>query len=196
MSITLPSAEEASYLRKFGVASVYLVVPPKCEKPTVLIGTAAYLSGSAVKLVKRHESLFRYGKPDFAWAGWCDRDSAARIEFALTRRYGTNALPLSLEAAVAEITAMAARLGTRLADHAHTMARVGNATAKIADRVEASRGNGTLAAFNAAYKQRRHAAMAEGKHIAPYNVMLRRLRAAMATVASGGAVSFDQVFGD
>jgi len=110
MSITIPTAEQVSYLRKFNVAAIYLIAVPGTA--AVLIGSATHIVASSAKLVRRHEVLFRGGKPlEFVWCGWLDRDAAARVVFGVTRRHGGALLKLSVPAAVAEISGMAQRLG-------------------------------------------------------------------------------------
>jgi hypothetical protein len=81
-----------------------------------------------------------------------------------------------------EIGAM--RLNVRLSDHARTLAKVGAATARIADGIESARLNGTLSAFNEAYRRRRLEAQRNGQRILPYEAALGRLRSALAEHAA------------
>jgi len=82
------------------------------------------------------------------------------------------------------IQRVAPRLSLALATHESVMQRAGAATTKIAAWVEGSRTNGTLSAFNQAYRKRRLAAQRTGARMMPYNTMLARLNRAMASHAA------------
>jgi hypothetical protein len=102
----------------------------------------------------------------------------------------------------AAIMRVAPRLSLGLATHESVMQRAGAATTKIAERIEGSRTNGTLSAFNQAYRERRLAAQHTGARMMPYNMMLARLNRAMASHAAAaqtGAIPPDilrAVFGE
>jgi len=70
------------------------------------------------------------------------------------------------------------------------MKRVAGSVTKIAERVEASRGNGVLQHFNAKYREQRLAAQLAGKRIVPYTTALSRLRKVLASHAAAQANGF------
>jgi len=198
----LPSGSpEISYLVNYRVSGLFLIVPPRVERPCVLIGHAVDVRKSAAALAYKYARLFPAAKRIDAvdWVSWCDRANAVRVYHGLTRRYGGAVLPLSLADAIGQISDMVQRLGARLSPHETVMQKVGAATQKIANRVEASRVNGNMVAFNAEYRRRRMLAQPAGRHFPTYGLAVSRLRKALAGHAPGASgvptSLLEQVFG-
>jgi hypothetical protein len=98
------------------------------------------------------------------------------------------------------ILAAAGRFGVQLNAHDAVMAKVSGAVGKIADKVEASRQNGTLSAFNAEFKRRRLEAVKSGTRFPSYAGAVARLNRVVAGAAATGGVAtplaiFNEVFG-
>jgi hypothetical protein len=185
--IQLPTSAEISYLRRFQVAAIYLAKLPSAT-PMVLVGSAANIAASVQALIARRRDVYVGSKPlDIVWAGWCGSAAADRVAHAVTSRHGSALLRMKVKDAMTEVQAMAARHGVMLADHQTTLSKVGAAVAKIADRVEASRTNGNMVAFNEEYKRRRKLARQTGRHFPAYGVAVARLQRHMASCAPGAA---------
>jgi hypothetical protein len=185
--IQLPTSAEISYLRRFSVAAIYLAKLPTAT-PMVLVGSAANIAASVQALIARRRDVFVGNKPlDIVWAGWCGSAAADRLAHAVKSRHGSALLRMKVKEAIVEITATAARHGVMLADHQTTLSKVASAVGKIAGRVEASRTNGNMVAFNAEYKRRRQLAQQAGKHFPSYGLAVSRLRKALAGYAPGAS---------
>jgi hypothetical protein len=99
------------------------------------------------------------------------------------------AQPASVEAAVAEIRAAAARCDVVLSEHAVVVARARDALARLDTKIELARQSGTLQFFNSEYRRRREEARATGKGFMRYGTALAKLRQLLAGAAAGTPIA-------
>jgi hypothetical protein len=154
MTIELPSRSVREYLAQFGVAAIF--VTRSC------VG----------------RDLARVGPVAAAW--WArDRATADQILMALGEQH-----PATIEGAIREILAAAARLDITLSNHATVLARAKAAVAELDAKLLAANSTGVLTFFNTEYRRRRIAAHAAGKRFMAYGEAHRRLRQALAAAAA------------
>jgi hypothetical protein len=207
--IDLPTSECVAYLARFRISACFVIGPDAGGSPCC-IGGAVDLRRALSIVAKRTPAVWRNaGAPGIVFAAWADRAAIARltnvVQHELRGHLRTAGL-IDAKASVVQSVIMnvARRLETPLARHSEVMARVRSATARIADKVEASRSNGAMSTFNETYRARRLAAQREGRRMIPYGLAVRRLRLALgehSAAAHGvdGALPIDierRVFGE
>ena len=185
--IEIPNSATVSYLMKFKIAAIYVLVAPGRDNPCV-VGMATDIGRSAGAIARKHASLFVAAPPDIAWAAWCDIGSAWRIFEAVTHGRG-GLVQSDLPSVVAAIEAVALRYPVGLCKHEVVLQRASVSADRIATKITASNGNGALSFFNAAYRERRLAAARDGQRIIPCGVALTRLNRAMADAAAAKATT-------
>ena len=121
-----------------------------------------------------------------AAACWWTRDRATAHQ--VVRAIGAH-VPPSLEAAVAELKAAAARCDVVLSEHSVVIARAQTALDQLDRKLETARSAGDLQWFNRAYKQYRLDAQGRGQGFMPYGTAMARLRKLLAAAAAGAQVS-------
>ena len=97
--------------------------------------------------------------------------------------------PGSVEGAVAEIRAAAARVDTVLSEHGVVVARAQAALDQMQEKLSAAQRAGDLKLFNSEYRRRREAARTAGRGFMSYNTAMARLRKLLAGAAAGAPVS-------
>jgi hypothetical protein len=194
--IQIPNSAIVSYLTRFAVGSVYVVVPP--GRDCVIVGAAVDLA-QALSFIVRKYKMFTEAPPDLVAAWWCDRRAAGRICGALVGNPRCGVLPQSN--AVAASTAsksMAARYSVPLSEHQVVLERAKAAAEKIAVRVEGARTSGVLSAFNTEFRRRRLEAQREGRGFLTYSAMSKLNRTIASCAATGGVATpiaiFNEVF--
>ena len=96
--------------------------------------------------------------------------------------------PGSVEAAVAEIRAAAARVDAVLSEHGGVVERARAALAQLDRKLAAAQSEGTLKFFNESYRQYRLGCQQRGVGAMPYSVALGRLRKVLGGAAAGASI--------
>lgn len=96
--------------------------------------------------------------------------------------------PGSVEAAVAELKAAAARVDAVLSEHGVVVARAQDALAQLDTKLELAQRDGALKFFNSEYRRRREEARAADLGFMPYNIALAKLRKFLAGAAAGASI--------
>jgi hypothetical protein len=96
--------------------------------------------------------------------------------------------PGSVEAALAELHAAAARVDTVLSEHSVVVARARAALAQLDRKLAAAQSEGTLKFFNKSYRQYQLGCQQRGVGAMPYNVALGHLRKVLAGAAAGASI--------
>ena len=112
-----------------------------------------------------------------------DRATAHRVVQAIGEQR-----PGSVEAALAELHAAAARLETVLSEHSVVVARARTAIDQLSSRLSTAQRAGDLKFFNHAYRQYRLGCQQRGEGAMPYNVALATLRKLLAGAAAGSSI--------
>jgi hypothetical protein len=183
---TIPGREIASYAAKFGVTSIFIAGAEDGAPPLLLGAGAIDLTRALNAAQARHPREF-VGGLALLWCAWGEARSVGRLHRSVLRDVRARdggIVDLNLVTLKRTIDMNAMRLTVRLSDHARTLAKVGAATARISEGVEASRLNGVLSQFNETYRKKRLEAQANGQRILPYEAALGRLRRALASHAA------------
>ena len=144
------------------------------------LGAIAVSSSGQIQVV----GVDRLARPGTA-ALWWTKDRAAA--YVVTRAIGAH-VPPSLEAAVAELKAAAARCDIVLSEHDAVLARARAALDQLDKKLETARSAGQLQFFNRAYKQYRLDCQQRGMGAMPYNIALTKLRRLLAGAAAGASI--------
>jgi hypothetical protein len=99
------------------------------------------------------------------------------------------ARPSSVEAAITEIRAAAARVDVVLSEHSVVVARAQAAIDQLGSKLSTANANGDLKFFNRAYRQYRLGCLQRGEGAMPYGTAMARLRKLLAGAAAGAPVS-------
>ena len=126
--------------------------------------------------------LTRLGPVMALW--WCaNRAVAKQIVVAIGEEH-----PATVEQAIAEIKAAAARLNVALSDHSVVLARAQAAVSRLDGKLASAQSVGYLKFFNRAYQQYRLACRQRGKGAMPYGAAMAKLRQLLAQAAAGSSI--------